>query len=183
MTTKYKYIASIPITGEPCERVINYMDQIATYTKVPPPHIKMAPHVTLHRPIAGISKTDLAKLVDGLSQLVFKKARIRYSGMDCFGTNFIVLPIHASRTVAEIWTDMNEQLRRFAEYEHGPFDHDNTLHVSLAGGIHQVFARSWPSIEKMKMSIEPRDINVEYLELHRKPLEGGSWEQIERFTL
>lgn len=180
MTIQYKHIVIFALTGELLDRIKNYMDWIATYTKVAPPHLKLVPHVTFHRPIAGIDEQRLVKTVSGMTDLMYQ-TRMRYSGLDCFGKNFIVLPIHATQPAAALWASITTLVSTFPGYAHGPYDHDNTLHVSLAGGICKTFDAAWPHIKKIE--VEPRDILVDSLEIHRKPIEGGSWELLQAFPL
>ena len=176
----FKHIVLFPLRDELGERILNYMDQVAAYTRLDPPHRKLLPHVTFHRPIEGINESRLVNLVAGMATMTHV-TRMRYAGLDSFGMNYIVLPIQATQAVAALWAAITTLLSTFPEYEHGPYDHDNTLQISLAGGTHKVFSRAWPHISRMH--VEPRDIVVDCLEIHRKPVEGGAWEFLQRFDL
>lgn len=176
----YKYMVLFPIRGTDGERILSLMDQVAELTGIVPPHYKLLPHVTFHRPIEGIDEQVLINLVRGMT-LVVRQTRVRYNSLDAFGKHFVVLPVHGTRLLNTLWVGINSLLSKLPEYQHGPFDDDNTLHITVGAGLSDIFDDAWPRIRQI--DIEGHTIPLDLVELHRKPVEGGRWELVEAFQI
>jgi len=83
--------------------------------------------------------------------------------------------------VAHLWIALLQLLQRIPEYKHEKFDHDNTLHVTMAEKIFTVFDKIWPKVRRFKF--DAMDIIFDKMELWRKSVTGGSWEKVETFCL
>lgn len=177
---RHKYLVLFPIPTPFRERIEEIMDALAWHSGIAPPHRKLCPHVTFHRPIVGIDEKTLVELVTSMV-LQSKRTRITVSHLFPFGKHYIVLPVHATLSTALLWSGITSLLERIPEYEHGPYDRDNTLHITLAEKLTPVFDKVWPAVRNL--SIEEMHIPLEKVELHRKPTEGGVWEPLFEFPI
>ncbi|HTH92877.1 MAG TPA: hypothetical protein VL576_00120 [Candidatus Paceibacterota bacterium] len=181
---KYKYIVIFPIPDPYLERIIEIMDIIALYTGIEPPYKRLVPHITFHRPIENIEEEVIKDFVKSMV-LQMRRTRITISDLFPFGKQYIVFPVHATRAVAEFWVGINYLLSRLKEYVHGEFDHDNTLHISVAEKTSDVFDEVWPTIKKM-VSFDPMNIPVGKIAIYRKPIdpsENGNWELVVHYLI
>ncbi len=184
-TDNYKYLIIFPIPSRESKLLCDMMDKIARLTKPSPPYIsppyeRLSPYVTFHRPISGINE-DVLKNILQSAILQIKVTRIRLNGLDCFGKQYIVAPVQATASVAHLWIALLQLLQRIPEYKHEKFDHDNTLHVTMAEKIFTVFDKIWPKVRRFKF--DAMDIIFDKMELWRKSVTGGSWEKVETFCL
>ncbi|MEI6022804.1 MAG: 2'-5' RNA ligase family protein [bacterium] len=155
------------------------MDKISIYTNIDPPYKKLCPHITFHRPIVGIDEQVIKNLVHSMS-LQSKKTRITVSGIYAFGTHYIVLPVHTTNAIAKLWTGIHKLLASVPEYEHGVFDHDNTLHITLAEKTSEVFTEIWPKVKNIYFT--EITIPVENIELYKKE-PNGIWQKVSTYEL
>lgn len=170
-----KYIILFPITGGSGKSINEVMDKISAITHTEQPYKKMLPHITFHRPIKGVDEEKLINIAKSVA-LRLHKSRIRLNSLDHFGKEFIVLPVQATKTMATLWTGIHEILAQVPEYQHGQFDHDNTLHVTVAEKLSDIFDNTWKTIQK-DCVFEPMDIEVKTIEIHSKSDEiGTAWE-------
>ncbi|MBU6388626.1 hypothetical protein KGQ72_02010 [Patescibacteria group bacterium] len=137
--------------------------------------------MTFHRPLTGIDEGVLTNLIRGAT-LQMKQTRITVSGLHPFGKQYIILPVHATRDTAALWVGINDILSRLPEYEHGKYDGDNTLHITVAEKTSAVFDRSWPAIQE-KVKVEPMTIPLTRVALCRKLEKEGRWELVEQFPI
>jgi hypothetical protein len=178
----YKYIVLFTVDAGYRSTICRLMDAVAKYTGIAPPYVKLPAHITFHRPIVGIDEETLECLVQSMA-LQIHQTRIRLGQLDHFGKQFIVLPVIGTRRLNAFWVGINDLLSRLPSYEHGPFDEDNTLHVTIAEKTSHVFDKVWPLITDLR--IEPTDIPVRHVEVWRKPLYDieGRWEILRSFPL
>ncbi len=175
-----KYLISFPIPDPFCGQLCLEMEKVASITGIPPPFWQLEPHMTFHRPLLGIDEGLVKNLVTSAT-LQMRQTRITLSGLFPFGEHFIVRPVQATRSVAALWVEINNLLSRLPEYEHGEYDGDNTLHVTIAQKTSAVFDRSWPEIRKIE--VKPMTIPLRSIALYRKPAAGGRWESIASFPI
>ncbi len=176
----YKYLIPFPVPDPFKGRICELQDAVATITNISPPYWRLAPHVTFHRPLTGISENVLKNIV-GSAVLQMRQTRITLHALYPFGKHYIVLPVQATRAVASLWVEINNLLRRLPEYEHGEYDDDNTLHVTIAEKTTPVFDRAWPAVRKIPF--EPITVPLRSVALWRKSAEGGAWETVEAFNI
>lgn len=160
-------------------KIRRLMAKIATVTGIPPPH-RLPPHITFHKPITRINESVLKNLVKSVV-LRTNQTRVVIHGLSTFGTQYIVLPVFATRSAVALWVGIDAILSRLPEYEHGKFDHDNTLHITVAERTSHVFNRAWPEIKKIEC--ETMTIPLQHICLYRKPLAGGSWDHVASYHL
>ncbi len=176
----YKYLILFPIPEPFNTKLRLLMDSISERTAVPPPYKKLPPHITFHRPIEGVEESTIKNLVESMT-LQIHQTRITVNELFPFGKEFVVLPVHATRRLATLWVGINNLLSMLPEYEHGEFDHDNTLHITVAEKTSAIFDTVWKDIKQIAM--EPMTIPVEAIEIHRKLIPIGSWEKIAEYTI
>lgn len=157
------------------------MDGVASITGMNPPYHKLPPHMTFHRPLTKINEEVLRNIVRSVT-LQMKQTRITLGGLHAFGKQYIVLTVYATRNAAALWVGINDLLSRLPEYEHGKYDGDNMLHVTVAAKTSAVFDRSWPLIQE-RIKVEPMVIPLTMIALCRKPVDGGRWELVEKFRI
>ncbi len=174
----YKYLVLFAVPNPHLGELEELARKMAEKTGLPPP--SLGPHVTFHRPIKNIAEEKILDLTESMV-LQVKRTRVTVSHLFPFGKQFIVLPVHATRVVADLWTGITNLLLRLPEYEHGPYDDDNTLHITVAEKTHRVFDRIWPEVQNMFR--QEMNIPMETIEVHRKPQEGGKWERIALFQI
>lgn len=174
-----KYLILFPIPDPYKTRICQTMDEIALHTKIVPPYEKLLPHITFHRPITGIDERVIQNLVLSMS-LQAKKTRITVSSMYAFGRHYMVLPVHATHAIANLWVGIHKLLSSLPAYEHSEFDHDNTLHITLAEKTSNIFDEVWPKVRAIPFT--EMTIPVEHIELYRK-FEGGIWEKVTSYEL
>ncbi len=177
----YKYIIIFPIDEEPYfSQICMLMDHVTKDTGIPPLYNKMVPHITFHRPIVGIDEEKIKNITKG-STLQTKQTRVTVSNIHNFGKNYIVLPVHATKTVANLWISINSILSQLPEYEHDIYDGDNTLHITLAEKTSKVFDSCWKNIKEI--SFEEMDIPVKKISILKKAINGGDWETVEEYDI
>jgi len=175
-----KYLVLFPIP-EPHRRwLMDLMDEISRLTGMAPPYEKIVPHVTLHKPLTGIDERVAIDLTRSAA-LQVRQTRVNVAGFSAFGHHYIVLPVHATRAVAHLWVSLGELFSKLPEYVHGPYDLDNTLHITVAEKVGGVFEGAWPLVRAIPY--EPVEIPVSTIELYSKPLERGRWEMVESYPL
>lgn len=181
-TANYKFLVLFPIPEPHCSVLCRFMDEVAEHTKLPPPYIKIPPHITFHRPIAGIEQGALEDIVTS-SSLQIKQTRITVSSLFPFGKQYMVLPVHATLGLVSLWVGLNNFLSRLPEYVHSEFDVDNTLHITIAGKTSAVFDDVWPAVNKL--SVPNLTIPVKKIELHRKLIDRDDklWERVASFSI
>lgn len=182
MAPAYKYLILFPIPEPHRGDLCALMDEIAECTKLLPPYKNIPPHITFHRPISEIDLDSLVNIVRS-SSLQIKKTRITVSGFFPFGKQYIVLPVHATLSLASLWVEMNNLLSRLPQYVHGEFDMDNTLHITVARKISEIFHNVWPQIRQIP--IPDFTIPLTHIELYRKGTDGEHkmWEKVESFPI
>lgn len=174
-----KYLILFPAPKPYAGKLMDLMDTVALRTGLPTPHKKLPPHVTFHRPITGIAEEVILDLTKSVA-LRSRQTRVTVSHLFNFGKQYIVLPVHATRSVASFWVAITEVLAMRPEYRHGEFDHDNTLHITIAEKVAPVFDRTWPTVRNMFH--EEMNIPMQSVELFRK-CSGSNWEKIENFPI
>jgi len=178
----YKYIIIFPVDEEPFYgEMREIMDRVATISKLPPPYLKIIPHITFHRPIVGVDEEVIKNIVMGVT-LHIRQTRITVNHLYHFGKQYIVLPVQTTRIIANFWVSVNHLLSELSEYEHGEYDQDNTLHITVAEKTSAIFDEIWPLVKNYVD--EEITIPVTKIEIHRKLLEGGSsWEKIAEYQI
>lgn len=179
-TQPSKLLVMFPLPPSFRRQACAFMDQVAKYTKLPPPYRALSPHITFHRPITEVPFETLRGIVESACRRV-QPTRMRLDGISHFGDHYVVMPVHVTSELAELWVEMRELLERVAEYRHCELDHDNTLHLTVAGKTSEVFKRAWPRIKRLE--VPEFSIPVQYVEIHQKPLEGGSWRRVALFPI
>ncbi len=179
---KYKYIVLFPVPVPYRRRIEELMNIAAVYTGIPPPSTKLRPHITFHRPIEGIDEEKLKHLVQSMV-LQISKSRVTASGIYHFGKEYIVLPVHATIEVAYLWVGLMKLLSSLPEYRHGPFDYDNTLHVTIAEKTTAVFDTVYPRLHGAPF--DAMTIPVTTLEIHRKVIgtEDAAYEKFMEYKI
>ena len=182
MEPTYKYLVLFPIPEPESSDLCALMNDVAEYTKLPPPYKNIPPHVTFHRPISKINPETLVNLVRSAS-LQSNKTRITVSSFLPFEKQYIVLPVHETLSFNSLWVELYKLLSCLPQYEHGEFDPDNTLHITVARKVSNVFYNVWPKVRLIPVPI--LTISVTHIELYRKQLnkEGAVWERIESFPI
>lgn len=175
-----KYIIALSFSDEYDKKLRILMDNVSLITNTPPLYNHMIPHVTLHRPLSGINYEKIINLAQSIA-LRLHKSRIRVGGIEHFGKKYIVLPVHATYTIASLWSGIHELLSQVPEYEHGPFDHDNTLHITLAKDTEEIFDQSWNTLRE-KCFTESFDIPVDRVSVYGK-LSSGDWGVVQHISL
>lgn len=177
----YKYIIAFPIDEEPYLKTLrDLIDKVAKETGLPPIYEKMVPHITFHRPIENIDEEKIKNITKG-AVLHIKQTRITVSSIYNFGKNYIVLPVHSTKTVASLWININSILSQLPEYEHDKYDGDNTLHISIAEKTSEVFDKCWKNIKNIEF--EEMNIPVKKISIFRKNLSGGAWEILDEYEI
>lgn len=178
----YKYILIFPIDEDPYLGTIReLMDKISIKTGLPPLYKKMCPHVTFHRPLVGINESVIRNITEGTILTHLRQTRISISNIHHFGKQYIVLPVHATKTLADFWVNLNSLLSQIPEYEHGAFDSDNTLHITVAEKTHNVFDFVWGEIRVFPF--EEMDIPLKKIRICRKPVDGGVWDTVKEYQI
>ena len=158
------------------------MCEVWEHTNIEAPYIRdMLPHVTLHRPVVGIDEEKMRNLARSCALRVDRNIRVTVSDLSHFGKEYIVLRINTTQSLASLWVNLNDVLSKLAEYEHGEFDGDNTLHITIAKNTTEVFDKVWPKIQEI--TVPKIIIPVTLIELYRKLTDGGKWEMIEAFPI
>lgn len=176
MDTRYFVAFDVPPPFD--KKICRLMDWVATATSLEPSYLNLPPHVTFHPPVTGIRESVLHALITSVA-FRMRPTHMRVNALDHFGKHYIVLPVQSTQSVARLWVGINQLLRCLPEYEHGAYDDENTLHISVATKTSEVFDRAWPKIQQMRF--EPMTIPVSELALYRKPL-GGVWQKIATFS-
>jgi len=176
----YKHLVLFPVPNPFCGQICKIEDRIAHETGINPPYVKLPPHMTFHRPIAGLNERTLVNLIASAT-LQVRQTRITVSSLFPFGKHYIVMPEQSTRTVAALWNALNDLVSRLPEYEHGEYDGDNALHITVAEKTTPVFDRVWPTVRKIE--IEPMTIPLREIALCRKPIEGGRWVKVASFPI
>jgi 2'-5' RNA ligase len=174
-----KYIIAYTIPHKHQGAIHELMDTIAIHTKLPSPYLSMPAHITFHRPIVGISEEKICKLVQSMV-LQMKKTTVTLSGIYSFGKHYMVLTVHATYQLATFWVGMKTLLSILPEYEHGEFDMENTLHITLAKKTSQVFDTAWPEVQKIVF--DPIDVDIEHIDIYQK-INDERWDRIARYSI
>lgn len=179
---KYKYLIHFPIPEPYRSQIIAYMDHIEHLTGVPAPYHKLPPHMTFHRPIEGVSEERILSLTQSMVLQIPQTRIVTYSFFP-FGKRYIVLPAHATRGVASLWVGITNLLSMLPEYKHGPYDSDNTLHITVADHMSEHFDRVWPLLQKEPQEI--MEIPVQTVEVWKKGLDhdGEQWQKVIEYEL
>lgn len=184
-----KYLILFPIRGWHADRLVELMDWVATHTKLPPPHVNLPPHVTFHKPIQGMTGDEVANLVASMT-LQVKRTRIKHGEhLFAFGKHYIVIPIHATNALANLWAGITRLLSSVPTYEHDPYAHDNTLHITIAAKTTDVFDKIWLDVRDTHipspdaLAEQGQEILLESVELWKKPVKGGKWEFLREFPI
>lgn len=175
-----KYLILFPVPEPESSRLISLMDKVASHTRLPAPHTKLPPHVTFHPPVVGIDERVILDLTRSVA-LQSRQTRMTVSHIDRFGKHFMVLPVHATLSLASFWVGLTQILAQRPEYQHGEFDHDNTLHITIAEKTSDMFDIAWPLVKNL--FDEEMNIPVCSVALYRKPIEGGGWEKLEELAI
>ena len=153
-TPMEKYMLSFPIEEEPyCGIICSLMDKISVLTGRPPLYEKLYPHITFHRPISGIDESVIKKITEGSILTHLRQTRISISSIHHFGKQYIVLPVNATRAIADFWVNLSSLLSQIPEYEHGLYDYDNTLHITLAEKTHEIFDSIWGEVRTISFDL------------------------------
>ncbi len=179
---KYKYIVSFPVPQPYRRRIEKLMAIAAACSGIPSPATKLRPHITFHRPIENIDEETIKRVVQSIV-LQIRQTRITVSGFHAFGKEYIVLPVHGTVEVAYLWTGILKLLSAVPEYVHGTFDHDNTLHITIAEKITPVFDTVWPLLQAQPF--ESMTIPVKKIAIDRKLIgvDGSSWERVKEYSI
>lgn len=169
-----KFIIIFPLPDHYDHKIRSHMDMLAQETHEHPLYLKMIPHISLHRPLVNISFEKVKNLTESIA-LKLHKGRIRIGGVDHFGKEYIVVPVHATRTIASLWSTVHETFSQLPEYEHGPFDHDNTLHITLAENFSHFYDQYWEKI-KASCGVDAEDVEIDRIAVYGKSDEG--WEKV-----
>lgn len=186
MTTEFKYIAIAPINDEMADVIRMYAAHVeAVLCRTSPPATFEKPYVTFHPPIRTTNLIRLLGAVEGPTRTA-TVSRMRFIGLDLFGRadhRFVTLPLTVPLGASGLWWELNRNIMIHKDFVHGAYDYDNTLHTTLAKDIDEVVARRAQSFLR-KIYIEPADIVIDCIEVHRKPVTaGGTWELVERYPL
>jgi 2'-5' RNA ligase len=177
----YKYLVLFPIRGAQGAHLVQVMDRMAELTGLPAPHTQLPPHVTFHKPIAGINEETVLNLVQSVA-LQTKQTRLTYEAHPFFfGKQYVVVRINPTIELASFWSEVSNLITKVPEYEHGPFDRDNTLHITLARKTSSVFDKVWGELSAMVLT--PEEVTFDSVDLYRKPLTGGAWEQVQSLPI
>jgi hypothetical protein len=178
---KYKYIILFPIPDPYKKKIIAQMNRIELMTGVPAPHKKLVPHMSFHRPLEGISEERILALTESMVKQI-RQTRIVTTNLFSFGKEYIVLPVQGTRGVAALWVGIGDLLSKLPDYKHGPYDADNTLHITIADHMTPHFDRIWPELHKKPMS--SMEIPVQTVDVWKKGLEEGQkWQLVQQFEL
>ena len=175
MENPYKYVVLLPISEPGVSYLKSLMDRIATFTKLPPPHTRIIPHVTLHRPLAGVDEKAMIRLTRRID-LKVRPEKVTVGGLSPFGKQYIVLPVNVSLGLAYTWVRLYENLAKLPQYKEGEFDRDNILHVTVAEKTSAVFNVAWPEVRTI--SVPEMQLKVKGIELYRQKTQGGAWEKV-----
>ena len=174
---KYIIVSLIP---EPfAYRLKRFMDEIASITRIDPPHQKFPPHVTLHPPLIVVNESDLHDLIRN-TVLQVSGAKITVNGLTAFGRNYIVLPVHQTQNVAQLWVGLTKRLSLLDGYTPAVRMKGRVLHVTVAKKTYRVFPQVWPKIRRLQ--VEPMTISLKEVALYRK-INGDPWSRIETFQI
>lgn len=176
----HRYLILFPVPRSVRTQLIDLMNEIGKATRLRPPYKNLPPHVTFHRPITGINEKKIIDVVRSAS-LQIEPTRISVSGIHNFGKQYMVLPVHATLSVARLWVRVNDLLSCLPNYEHGKFDNDNTLHITVAGGTSAVFDEAWPKVKQLP--IPQLHIPVERMEIYKSPIGRHFWRRVEKFEI
>lgn len=175
---KYLVLFLIP---EPFRtQLCQLMDEVARVSGLPPPHLSLPPHMTFHRPLAGIDECVMKNIVQSAA-LQMHQTRVTLHALFPFGEHYIVLPVQATKSVAALWVEIGNLLSRLPEYEHDQYDGDNTLHVTIAAKTTPLFDRVWATLRTRR--IDPMTMRLTEISLYKKSAEGGVWTPVETFLL
>lgn len=178
---KYKYIVLFPVPEPYATEIKAMMDPIEQLTGVPAPHKKLPPHMTFHRPIEDVPEERILQLTQSMV-LQTPQTRITVSNLIAFGKEYIVLPAHATRGVASLWVGITALLAQLPEYRHGPYDSENTLHITIADHMTPHFDYVWPTLQDTRVKI--MEIPVQTVEVWKKGLEKNhQWQKVVEYTL
>ena len=176
---EYKYLIAFTVPEPKNLELRRFIEMIAIGASIPAP--KLSPYVTFHKPLVGISEEKIVNLVRS-AVLNIRSTRLVLGSPFAFGKKYIVLPVHATLILTKCWVRLDDLFSALRGYQHGEFDGDNTLHLTIAETNASSFDIAW-GIATNKNAYHPMEISVTKLDLYRKPLEGGIWELVEEFDL
>jgi hypothetical protein len=178
---EYKYLVLFPVPKPHKVMIERLAEKVSAHTGLPSPYRgELGPHMTFHRPIEGIEEDVVLTLAKSVS-LQCKPTRVTVDRLAHFGKHYIVLPVQTTLANAYFWVRLTAIFAEQPEYEHGPFDFDNTLHISIASKTSEIFDKAWPMVRAI--SVSEMNIPMDKVALCRKPLSGGDWEKIAEFNL
>ena len=176
-----RYLVGIKVPSPFQERICALQDEVSAITGLPPPHKKIGPHFTLHRPVTTIKEDVLARLIWS-AVLQMRQTRLTLFAWDHFGPKFMVLPAQVPLEASGLFVGISKLLSCLPEYEHNVYDRDNVLHLTIANDTTHVFERAWPKVSGIP--IEKMDIPVTEVALLRKEDKKGTrWEEITTFPI
>jgi 2'-5' RNA ligase len=178
LMTYDKYLIALRIPEPGYTAIINLMDEVAEITGIEPPYKNIQPHVTFHRPIEHIIERKIIDLTRSMS-LQVSQTRLTLSHLYNFGKEYAVLPVHATKGLADFWIGINKLLSLLPEYRHGKFDDDNTLHITIANNLSPVFDSVWPLIQDIRFTLSIPVSTIDLLGANK----GKAWNTIEEFHL
>lgn len=185
-TIEHKYIAIAPIGDPMADIILAYSDHAEVTLGRSRPHRSFEkPYATFHPPVRCVKPDRFLGAVEGPTKTA-SVSRMRFTGIDIYGrgdVRFVTLPFTVPLGPSGLWWELSRNVMVQAEFLHGEYDYDNTLHTTLAKDLTAEQARlAWPTLRRI--AIEPADVVIDRIEVHRKPdSPGGSWERIATFPL
>ena len=175
----FKYLVALPVPAPFDDDIVSLMVRVAAVTELNPP-CKLPPHVSFLKPLINIEERVLGNLVWS-AVLSMRETRMTVSSFFNFGTHYFVLPVQVPLRAAALWIWMSKRIVLLPEYKYGPYDWDNTPHITVATNTTPVFEQSWPIVRRMEF--EPITFPVTEVALYRKPVDGGNWELVKTFSI
>ncbi len=176
-----KYLVLFFIPGPFCGQIRILADQIAEKTGVHPPHLWLAPHVRLHRPIVTDEEDILKKCLTDVVTRARQSSLTFGGGIDRSGSRHIVLRAQLTLEMASLWTGIRAGFASLSEYKCGEHDGSDMLHTVVADIPEEGFNRLWPTIQQFR--IGRAVIPVQEITLCRKPVLGCRWESLVSFPI
>jgi 2'-5' RNA ligase len=181
MNIRYKYLIVVRVP-EPANKIIrSLMDKVSGYTGTDPLYKKLFVHITLHKPLYGIEEEKLKNIISSVVQKM-ERATVGLASFHPFGRQYIVLPVIANTGFMIAFIELVKLIMPLRDYEHGEYDFNNTLHITIAEKISPIFSRIWPHIHKMPY--RALEFELTTLALLRKPIHhDGLWEVVQEFII
>lgn len=175
-----KYLVVFPVVG-PAKGVIEaVMERVAEISGKVPVNTKLPPHITLHPPIQGITRSDLVDLVAFLVRRE-RGFNVATSVPTFFGKELYVLPIESQPlALARLWSGLYRGVVNFLGQKSGPYDDFNTLHITLGDGLSKA---SQATHHQLASLIIPRlELLLDMVVVYEK-VAGGVWNPVKTFVL